>query len=87
MVRCIFPALVAFASLWAGQIVIAVPKPSEDGMRSLFKRHQVVFEDCGADDDPKRVTADKAWKEAARHATFTIENSLDDGTEFQGTNA
>ena len=87
MVMCMLPALVSFASLWATQIVIALPKPSDNGMRSLFKRDQVVFRDCGTDDDPQRVKAAGAWTEAAKLAAFTIEGTLDDETEFQGTNA
>lgn len=87
MVTCFFPATVAFALFWTAQIVIAMPKPSDNGMRSLFKRNQVVFNDCGADNDPKRVKAAKAWNEAAQLAAFTIEGELDDGTKFQGTNA
>ena len=87
MKMCIFSALVSLASLWAAQFFVAVPQPSNNGMRHLFKRDQVVFQDCGADDDPKQVKAAEAWTEAAKLAAFTIEGMLDDGTEFQATNA
>ena len=87
MVTCVIPAVVAFASLWAAQVGIAVPRPLDNGIRSIFKRNRVVFEDCGAEKDPKRVKAAQAWTEAANLAAFTIEGELDDGTEFQGSNA
>ena len=79
--------LVAFASLWTAQFCTAVPKPTLDLKRSLFKRDQVVFQDCGDDTDPKRIKAGKAWSEASNLAEFTIDGTLDDGTKFQGTNA
>ena len=79
--------VVAFASLWTAQICTAVPKPTHNTMRSLFRRNQVVFQDCGGDEDPRRVKAARAWSEAANLADFTIEGTLDDGTKFQGTNA
>ena len=82
-----FVVSVAFASLWAAHIISAVPQPSNYIVRSLFKRDQVVFQDCGGDDDPKQVKAVGALEDAVTLATFTIEGKLDDGTEFQGTNA
>ena len=79
--------VVAFASLWTAQICTANPKPTHNTMRSLFRRNQVVFQDCGGDEDPKQVKAERAWKEAANLADSTFGNTLDDGTKFQGTNA
>lgn len=87
MTKSTFLLAVAFASLWRAQIGSAVPKPSNDTIRSLSKRNQVVFQDCGGDDDPKRVKAAGAWAEAANLAAFTISGTLDSGTQFQGSKA
>lgn len=78
--------LVTIASLW--QITSALPSPSQETTRSLFKRHQVVFQDCGKDTDEKRKKAGKAWSDAASLAELTIDGTLDDSkTSFQGANA
>ena len=82
-----FLVSMAVTSLCAAQIGGAVPKPTNDSIRSLFKRDQVVFQDCGDPGDPKRIKASDAWDEAAELALFTIEGDLDDGTKFRGTNA
>ncbi len=79
--------LTAAALLWTAQTGSAVPKPSSDAIGSLFKRSNVQFQDCGGDNDPKRQKAGRAWSEAANLADFTIGGALDDGTNFQGTNA
>lgn len=79
--------LMTMASLW--QITSALPSPSHEITRSLIKRHQVVFQDCGKDTDEKRIKAGKAWSDAASLADFTIGGTLDDHskTNFQGANA
>lgn len=79
--------LTATALLWTAQTGSAVPRPSPNVIANLFKRADVQFQDCGGDDDPKRQTAGRAWSEAANLAEFTIDGTLDDLTQFQGTNA
>ena len=79
--------LAAAALLWTAQTGGAVPKPSPNAIGSLIKRANVQFQDCGGDNDPKRQKAGQAWSEAANLAEFTIDGTLDDKTQFQGTNA
>ena len=78
---------VAFISLLTAQTISAVPMPSLDITRSLYKRSGVVFQDCGDVNDARRQKAEKAWSEAADLAAFTVTGTLDDGTMFKGTDA
>lgn len=71
----------------AAQTVTAIPHASNSLVRALVKRDQVVFEDCGGDNDDKRQKAGQAWSEAANLASFTIGGTLDDGTGFKDTDA
>lgn len=73
--------------LCAAQTAIAIPHPSNNLARALVKRNQVIFEDCGGDNDDKQKKAGQAWSEAANLASFTIDGTLDDGTGFKDTNA
>ncbi len=79
--------LAFLALLWTAQIGDAVPRPPPYAVRSLLKRDNVVFQDCGGDGATNRIKAGKAWSEAANLASFTIDGTLDSGTKFQGTNA
>ena len=71
----------------AAQTATAIPHPSNHLARALLKRDQVVFEDCGGDNDDKRKKAGQAWSEAANLASFTIDGQLDSGNGFKDTNA
>lgn len=80
--------LLGVASLLsAAQTASAVPHGSNNLARALVKRNQVVFEDCGSEDDDKQKKAGQAWSEAANLASYTINGELDDGTSFKDTNA
>ncbi|SLM34209.1 Metallopeptidase, catalytic domain [Lasallia pustulata] len=79
--------LTAAALLWTARTCSAIPRPSPNDIGSLFKRANVQFQDCGDENDAKRIKAGRAWSEAANLAEFTIDGSLDDKTKFQGTNA
>lgn len=89
MTKLLYSALTAAALLSFAQTGIAAPRP--DGFdlvsRSLVKRHEVVFEDCGGEDDDKQIKAERAWYEATRLAAATIHGVLKDGTAFADTNA
>lgn len=77
----------AASLLGAAQTATAIPHASNNLARALVKRDQVVFEDCGGENDNRQKKAGQAWAEAANLASFTINGKLDDGTGFKDTNA
>lgn len=77
----------AASLLCAAQIATTIPHPSNGLARALLKRNQVVFEDCGDENDDQRKKAGQAWSEAANLASSTIGGTLDDGTAFKDTDA
>ena len=77
----------ATSLLYAARTATAIPHASNNLPRTLAKRNQVTFEDCGGETDDKRRQAGQAWSEAANLAAFTIDGTLDDGTSFKDTNA
>lgn len=79
--------MAATTLLWIAQTGSAIPNPSSRAIGGLFKRDMVIFDDCGDENDKRRIKAGRAYSEAAKLASYTILGTTDDKTSFQGTNA
>lgn len=89
MAKLIHFTLTAATLLCLAQNGNAAPRPGslDHDPRSLVKRYEVVYEDCGGEEDDKQKKAARAWSEAANIAAGTIHGVLDDGTAFTDTKA
>lgn len=68
------------------QLVNTAPSKPAASIGQILKRAVLRFEDCGDDNDPRRIKAGQASADAVTLALFTSE-TLDDGTVFTDSKA